>query len=77
MVVSGSGRDGTHIWRMNFTKVIAEAGQRPQCVPWQARVTFRWRPDLRMSEADRLVNLGGMQIIDRYSTQDVVRRPEC
>lgn len=73
----GTGRDGAQVWQMTFTKVIAEQNQRPQCVPWISTVTFQWRPDLKMSEADRAINLAGMQVVERRSTQDAVRRPEC
>lgn len=72
-----TGRDGVKIWGMRFTKVIAARGKAVVCQPWTVRVTFQWRPDLAMSEENRRVNLGGMQILDRSTGPDLVRRQGC
>lgn len=72
-----SARDGTQVWGMRYTKIIAKPGRPLECVPWTTVVTFRWRPDLKMAQEHRVINLGGMQISDRRSGPDLVRKPEC
>lgn len=72
-----TGRQGVEVWNLRFTKVLAERGKPPVCVPWTVMVTFRWRPELKMSETNRTINLGGMQIDSRTSGEDTVRRRGC
>jgi type IV secretory pathway component VirB8 len=72
-----SARDGTQVWGMRYVKVFARPGKPVECLPWTTVVTFRWRPELKMTDEYRVINLGGMQISDRHSGPDPVRKPEC
>ena len=72
-----AARDGTQVWGMRYVKVFARPGRPIECLPWTTVATFRWRPDLRMADEHRVINLGGMQISDRRSGPDPVRKPEC
>ncbi|MDO9711778.1 VirB8/TrbF family protein [Paracraurococcus lichenis] len=72
-----AARDGTQVWGMRYIKVFAQPGRPIECLSWTTVVTFRWRPDLRMADEHRVINLGGMQISDRRSGPDPVRKPEC
>lgn len=73
----GKGADGTEVWSVSFTKIEFPRRGEVRCRPWQVRVTFQWHPEYKMTDEDRNVNLGGMQIMDRISTPDPARPEGC
>ena len=71
----GVGRGKTEVWWVRFNKVET-VDRTTTCHPWIMQVQFRWRPELRMSQEDRSINLAGFQAI-HFNSQPDPGRKEC
>lgn len=70
------GQQGrTQVWTARFVRVEYK-DRTVRCRPWQATLSFQFRPELPMGEEDRTWNLAGMQITDRTSQPDPSAPPE-
>lgn len=63
------GKSGNaQVWRVTFQRTEIAGGTQLAARPYEAVVTFTWRPDLAaVSEDDRALNLTGFQCLDYRS----------
>jgi len=63
------GRSGeAQVWRVTFQRTEIVGGVQLATKPYEAVVTFVWRPDLpAVGDDDRALNLSGFQCLDYRS----------
>lgn len=71
------GANGTQVWNARYTRVERLPEGVVTCRPWLMTISFRWRPEVKFTAAEREINLGGMQAHEYQSQPDPALPPGC